>query len=285
MVQQPIHGRRRRVSGRAQAVVYVLLALGALIMLFPLIDMVLMSFKSMSEMGTSPVGLPQSWLFSNYSTAWSQGNLGQYLVNSAIVSACSVVFVLLLSSLTAYVLARFEFPGNAFIYLLFLAGLALPIQLIAVPLFIIMKNLSLLNTLISVILVYTASGMSFSVFLLVNFFRTIPVDLEEAASIEGANSLSIYWLIMLPLLRPALTTVGLFNFVSSWNALFFPLIFLNDNSRMTVTVGVLSFVGQYSTQWNLLLPALVIITLPTVLVCIVASRQFIRGLTAGALRM
>lgn len=285
MVQQPIHGRRRRVSGRAQAVVYILLALGALIMLFPLIDMVLMSFKSMSEMGTAPVGLPQTWLFSNYGTAWSQGNLGQYLVNSAIVSACSVVFVLLLSSLAAYVLARFEFPGNAFIYLLFLAGLALPIQLIAVPLFIIMKDLSLLNTLISVILVYTASGMSFSVFLLVNFFRTIPVDLEEAASIEGANSLSIYWLIMLPLLRPALTTVGLFNFVSSWNALFFPLIFLNDNSKMTVTVGVLSFVGQYSTQWNLLLPALVIITLPTVLVCIVASRQFIRGLTAGALRM
>ncbi|HXT37173.1 MAG TPA: carbohydrate ABC transporter permease [Chloroflexota bacterium] len=285
MVQQPIHRRRRRVSGREQAVVYILLALGALIMLFPLIDMVLMSFKSMSEIGTAPVGLPQTWLFSNYGTAWSQGNLGQYLVNSAIVSACSVVFVLLLSSLAAYVLARFEFPGNAFIYLLFLAGLALPIQLIAVPLFIIMKDLSLLNTLISVILVYTASGMSFSVFLLVNFFRTIPVDLEEAASIEGANSLSIYWLIMLPLLRPAFTTVGLFNFVSSWNALFFPLIFLNDNSKMTVTVGVLSFVGQYSTQWNLLLPALVIITLPTVLVCIVASRQFIRGLTAGALRM
>ena len=285
MVQQPIHRRRRRVSGREQAVVYILLTLGALIMLFPLIDMVLMSFKSMSEIGTAPVGLPQTWLFSNYGTAWSQGNLGQYLVNSAIVSACSVVFVLLLSSLAAYVLARFEFPGNAFIYLLFLAGLALPIQLIAVPLFIIMKDLSLLNTLISVILVYTASGMSFSVFLLVNFFRTIPVDLEEAASIEGANSLSIYWLIMLPLLRPAFTTVGLFNFVSSWNALFFPLIFLNDNSKMTVTVGVLSFVGQYSTQWNLLLPALVIITLPTVLVCIVASRQFIRGLTAGALRM
>jgi raffinose/stachyose/melibiose transport system permease protein len=235
-------------------------------------------------MGTSPVGLPQDWLFSNYSTAWSQGDLGQYLLNSVIVGVVSVFFVLLLSSLTAYVLARFEFPGNTFIYLLFLAGLALPVQLIAVPLFIIMKDLNLLNTLLSVILVYIASGMSFSVFLLVNFFRTIPVDLEEAARIEGANSLEIYALIMLPLLRPALTTVGLFNFVSSWNALFFPLIFLNDKSQMTVTVGVLSFVGQYSTQWNLLLPALVIVILPTVIIFIIASRQFIRGLTAGAVR-
>jgi len=165
-----------------------------------------------------------------------------------------------------------------------LAGLALPIQLIAVPLFIIMKNMNLLNNLLSVILVYVASGMSFSVFLLVNFFRTIPVDLEEAARIEGANVVQIYALIMLPLVRPALTSVGLFNFVSAWNALFFPLIFLSAKSQMTVTVGVLSFVGQYSTQWNLLLPALVIVILPTVVVFSLASRQFIRGLTAGAVR-
>jgi len=118
----------------------------------------------------------------------------------------------------------------------------------------------------------------------VNFFRTIPVEMEEAARIEGANALQIYAYIMVPLVRPALTTVGLFNFVSSWNALFFPLIFLNDKNQGTVTVGILSFVGQYSTQWNLLLPALVIVILPTVLVFMFASRQFIRGLTAGAVR-
>lgn len=284
MVTQQIGRPRRRASARAQALVYALLTLGALIMLYPLINMVLMSFKSMSEMASNPVGLPQTWLFSNYGDAWSQGDLGQYLINSVLVSVGSVFFVLLLSSLTAYVLARFEFRGNTFIYMLFLAGLALPIQLIAVPLFIIMKNLNLINNPLSVILVYIASGMSFSVFLLVNFFRTIPVEMEEAARIEGANSLQIYARIMVPLVRPALTTVGLFNFVSSWNALFFPLIFLNEKGQMTVTVGVLSFIGQYGTQWDLLLPALVIVILPTVLVFIVASRQFIRGLTAGAVR-
>lgn len=285
MLQQPPLGAtRRRASNRTQALVYAILTLGALIMLFPLLNMALMSFKSMNDMSANPVALPQSWLFSNYSTAWSEGNLGQYLINSAVVSVVSVLLVGLLSSLAAYVLARFEFRGNTLIYMLFLAGLALPIQLIAVPLFIIMKNLNIINNLLSVILVYIASGMSFSVFLLVNFFRTIPVEMEEAARIEGANSLQIYAYIMIPLVRPALTTVGLFNFVSSWNALFFPLIFLNEKSQETVTVGVLSFVGQYSTQWNLLLPALVIVILPTVLVFIFASRQFIRGLTAGAVR-
>jgi len=284
MIEQQVSSRRRRPPAWGQAVIYLILTVGAIIMILPLVNMVPMSFKSMSEMGSSPIGIPQNWQTDNYTTAWQEGNLGQYLLNSGIVSVASVFFVMLLSSLVAYVLARFEFRGNTMIYMLFLAGLALPIQLIAVPLFIIMKNMNLLNNLLSVILVYVASGMSFSVFLLVNFFRTIPVDLEEAARIEGANVMQIYALIMLPLVRPALTSVGLFNFVSAWNALFFPLIFLSAKSQMTVTVGVLSFVGQYSTQWNLLLPALVIVILPTVVVFSLASRQFIRGLTAGAVR-
>ena len=274
----------RRVPMPARVIVYALLGIGASFMLFPLLNMVGMSLKTMSEMASGPISFPQSWQWSNYATAWQEGTLGRYLINSTIVSAASVFFVALFSSMAAYVLARFEFRGNTLIYLLFLAGLALPIPLIAVPLFIIMKNFNLINNLLSVILVYVASGMSFSVFLLVTFFRTIPVELEEAARIEGANSFQIYASIMVPLVRPALTTVALFNFVGSWNGLFFPLIFLSDRSQMTVTVGVLSFVGQYGTQWNLLLPALVIVILPTVIVFSLASRQFIRGLTAGAVR-
>jgi raffinose/stachyose/melibiose transport system permease protein len=286
MMQQralPPRGQRR-VPIPAQVIVYAMLGSGAFVMLFPLLNMVGMSLKTMGEMASSPISFPQSWQWSNYATAWQEGSLGRYLINSTIVSAASVFFVALFSSMAAYVLARFEFRGNTLIYLLFLAGLALPIPLIAVPLFIIMKNFNLINNLLSVILVYVASGMSFSVFLLVNFFRTIPVELEEAARIEGANSFQIYASIMVPLVRPALTTVALFSFVGSWNGLFFPLIFLSDKSQMTVTVGVLSFVGQYGTQWNLLLPALVIVILPTVIVFSLASRQFIRGLTAGALR-
>lgn len=273
---------RRRPGGTF--LLYVVLTLGAAAIVVPLLNIVLMSFKTLPDMARDPMGLPTRWMLSNYASAWSQGNLGRYLLNSTVMAVVTVTLVLLCSSLTAYVLARYEFRGGSLLYMLFLAGLALPIQLIGVPLFVLMTNLGLINSLASVILVYSAAGMSFSVFLLVNFFRTVPNELEEAAVIEGAGPLRIYAYIMLPLVRPALATAGMINFVSAWNALFFPLIFLNNKDQMTVTVGVLSFIGQYNAQWNLLLPALVIVMLPTVIVFSFASRHFIRGLTGGAIR-
>ena len=275
---------RRRSGSRGPVFAHVVLILGVLLILLPLTNLVLMSFMSLQDMAASPIGLPPTWHFSNYADAWNQGNLGQYLINSGIVAVASVAGTLLFASLAAYVLARFRFRGNTAIYLLFLAGYALPIQLIAVPLFVMMVNLNLINNLISVILVYIAGSMPFSIFLLVNYFRTLPKELEEAARIEGANELQIYAYIDMPLARPALTTVALFNFVGAWNGLFFPLILLADNSKMTVTVGVLSFIGQYEAQWNLILPALIIIMIPTLLVFALASGQFIRGLTAGSIK-
>ena len=264
---------------------YVLLAVWALIVLGPLIDMLLLSFKDLPGIISDPLGLPTQWNVSNYTQAWTQGNLQTYLVNTAIVSLVSVTAILLLSSMAAYAIARFQFPGNQLIYLFFLSGLALPIQMIAVPLFILMRDLGLVDNILSVILIYVGSGMSFSVFLLVNFIRHIPLDLEEAALLDGASYFQIYWRIVLPLIRPSLGTVGLLNFISAWNGFFFPLILLSNPDQMTVAVGVLSFVGQYATQWNFLLPALVIVTLPTVIVFIIVSQQFIRNVTAGAIKL
>jgi raffinose/stachyose/melibiose transport system permease protein len=275
---------RRRSGNRGHLLAHAVLMLGALLILLPLTNLVLMSFMSLPDMAASPIGLPPTWQFNNYADAWNQGNLGQYLVNTAIVALISVAGILLCSSLAAYVLARYKFRGNTAVYLLFLAGYALPIQLIAVPVFVMMKNLNLIDNLGSVILIYTAGGMPFSIFLLVNYFRTLPTELEEAARLEGANEFQIYAYIDMPLARPALTTVALFNFVGAWNGLFFPLILLADQNKMTVTVGVLSFIGQYEAQWNLILPALIIIMIPTLLVFALASGQFIRGLTAGAVK-
>ncbi|MCL6454312.1 MAG: carbohydrate ABC transporter permease [Alicyclobacillus sp.] len=266
-------------------VAYVILIIAALVALYPLVDVVLMSFKDLPGIVSSPFSLPTSWHFDNYTTAWSQGNLLLYLVNTAIVSVVAVVVIVFFSSLAAYVIARFDFRGNQVIYLTFLAGLALPIQMIAVPLFILMKQIGLVGNLLSVILIYAASGLSFSVFLLVNFIRSVPKDLEEAATLDGASYFQIYWHVILPLIRPSLSTTALLNFLTAWNGFFFPLILLTNPNRMTVAVGVLSFVGQYSTQWNLLLPALVIVMLPTIIVFALASRQFIRNMTAGAVKM
>jgi len=266
-------------------IVYIVLILFAIIALYPLIDMVLMSFKSLPGIISHPFSLPTKWHWTNYSTAWNQGNLLSYLINTTIVSVSSVAIIIFFSSMAAYVIARFEFKGNQWIYLMFLAGLALPIQMIAVPLFILMKQLFLVGNLLSVILIYSASGLSFSVFLLVNFIRSVPKDLEEAAFLDGASHFQTYWRVILPLIRPSLSTTALLNFISAWNGFFFPLILLSNPNKMTVAVGVLSFVGQYSTEWNLLLPALVIVILPTIIVFAIASRQFIRNMTAGAVKM
>ena len=257
----------------------------AMIVIFPIANMVLLSFKSLDGIVSHPLGWPNHWYFSNFIEAWQEGNLGRYLINTAVVTLLSVTGIILFSSMAAYAIARFEFRGNQGIFLLFLAGLALPIQMIAVPLFILMHQLNLLNQLSSVVLIYVASGLSFSVFLLVNFIRNIPKDLEEAAFLDGASPIQVYWHIILPLIRPSLSIVTVLNFIAAWNNFFFPLILLTSPSKMTIAVGVMSFVGQYSTQWNLLLAALVIVTLPAMVVFGLMSRQFVRNMMAGAIKL
>lgn len=268
-----------------RAMPHVILGGYALIVLVPILNMVLMSFKDYRGIVLTPLGWPQQWHWSNYVEAWEKGNLGQLLVNTAIVSSVSTAIILLCSSMAAYVIARFAFRGNQAIYVTFLAGLAIPVQMLAVPMFVVMRELFLIDNLWSLIFAYSAAGIAFSVFLLVNFIRTIPRELDEAAYIDGAGPGTIFFAVILPLLRPALTTVAVFNFIAAWNGFFFPLLFVQNPEKMTVTVGVLSFVGQYGTQWNLLLPALVTVTLPTILVFVFASRQFARNIAGGAVKM
>lgn len=270
---------------RSTLVAYGVLGAYGLLVLLPIADMVLLSFKSLSGIVSRPLALPTHWAISNYVQAWQEGNLATYLINTSIVAVVSVAGITFLSSMAAYGIARLQFAGNQWVYLLFLAGLALPIQMIAIPLFILMHHLDLLDHLASVILVYTASGLSFSVFLLVNFIRNVPRDLEEAAFIDGAHHFHVYWHVVLPLVRPSLFTVAILNFIAAWNNFFFPLILLTNPDRMTVAVGVMSFVGQYSTQWNLLLPALVIVMLPTMIAFVFVARQFVRNMMAGAIKL
>lgn len=272
--------RNFRRSGGVHAV----LIITAVAIVGPLGMLVLNAFKSLADMARNPIGLPAVWRFENFATAWDQANLGRYFLNTGLVAGSTVVLVLLLSSLAGFVLARYRFRGNGTIILLFVAGLAVPIQLIAVPLYILMRDIGLLDNLASVTIVYVASGLSFAVFLLVTSFRTIPRELEDAARIDGAGPLRVYWSVMLPLARPTLATVGVINFLNAWNEFFIPLVFLGDRESLTVTVGLQSFVGDRGTAWELLLPALVMISLPTILVLIIAAKQLVRGLNVGAWR-
>lgn len=267
-----------------QSLLYLLFGLYGLGVLYPLWLMILSSFKSSREIFSSPFALPQRWQFSNYLDAWSQGNFTVYFGNSVFVTLTSLLLVLVLGSLAAYPLGRYAFRGKRWLMMYFLAGLMLPLRLGILPLFFLMRWLGLFNTPWALICIYVASAMPFSIFVLANFFETIPKELEEAARIDGANELRIYAQVMMPLMRPALATVTIFNVVPWWNDFFFPLIFIRAERYKTLPLGLFSFFGEHQNNWALLFAGLTITALPLLVAYALASKHIVRGLTSGALK-
>ena len=273
------------ISSRAQRIgILAILLLWVFVDLFPLAIMFLSGFKSTKEIFTNPFGLPEKWNLGSYIAAWKDANFGDYFLNSLVVSGVSILLILIISSMGAYVLARYEFPGRRWVFLYILAGLALPIRLAVIPLFVLIRALHLQDTLIALFLIYTASGLSFSTFLLTNFFRSIPLELEESARIDGAGYFRLYWQINLPLIRPALATIAVFNFNRIWNDFFFALIFISSESKKTIPLGIQNFFGEYTVRWDMLFAGLNIAVIPVIIFFVILSRQFIGGLVEGALK-
>lgn len=268
----------------ARSLQYVIAYLFALLAIYPLLLMVASSFKTTVQIYTDPIGLPDSLSFGNYVKLWETVPFADFLRNSIVVSTVSVCLILLTSSLAAFYLARFSFRWNGLLYFFFLLGLMIPIKLGIVPLFLLMKELGLLNSLWSLILLYTGSGIPLSVFILTGFVRTLPVELEEAARIDGCNHFQVFWKILLPLVRPALGTVMIINFIQTWNDFFFPLIFIQKDALKTIPVGMLTLFGEYEADWGLLFAGLTLSALPMISVFLLASKQFMEGLTAGAVK-
>ncbi|GAB1482530.1 carbohydrate ABC transporter permease [Treponema sp.] len=262
---------------------FFLLAL-AFANLYPIGIMMLSSLKTTREIFMKPFDLPAVWRFSNYAEAWNRANFATYFKNSIFITAFSIVAIILVASMAAYVIARFEFRGRRWLYLYLIAGLALPTRLAIIPIFLLLRSLNLQDTLTGLVIIYTAGGVAFSLFLLVNFFKRIPKDLEDSARIDGAGVFRIYLQIDLPLLKPALATVAMFNFIDVWNDFFFPLIMLSSNAKKTVPLGVQAFFGEYTVEWHLLFAALNLAVLPVLAVFMAMSKQFIAGLTEGALK-
>jgi raffinose/stachyose/melibiose transport system permease protein len=280
--------RRRRLSpGQISSIaLFEMVLLGyATVVVYPLVLMLASSLKTTGEIFKDPLSLvPSAPRFANYVAAWEQARFGTYFQNSVFVGVVSVVLILFFGSMAAYVLGRYQFRGSNLIYLLFLLGFMVPVRLAIVPLFVLMRDLRLLDTLWSLIVVYVAGGMPFTIFLLVSFFRRIPCDLKDAARIDGANAFQIYYRVMVPLVRPALATVALFEFLKVWNDFFFPLIFIRSESLRTVPLGLSVFFGEYSNDWGLLFAGLSISIVPVVVLFLLMSKQFIAGLTAGAVK-
>ncbi len=267
-----------------KTLIYLVLAAYGFTVVYPVFLMMLSSFKSTREIFRSPFALPESWSFENYARAWGEGNFSTYFGNSVFVTVAALALVSVLGSLAAYPLGRYAFRGRNWLMLYFLAGLMLPIRLGILPLFFLMRDLGLLNTPWSLILIYAASGLPFTIFVLANFFETLPKELEEAARLDGAGEFRIYAQVMLPLVRPALATVAIFNFIPWWNDFFFPLIFIRAERFKTLPLGLFSFFGEHQNDWALLFSGLTITALPLLLLYLLASKQIIEGLTSGALK-
>ena len=268
----------------ARVAIYLVLGLMAAVFLYPVLLMVLTAFKSTPEIFRNPFGAPESWSLDTFRRVWERANFGLYLRNSLLITGTSALLLLATAAPAAYALARYTFKLRGALFLFFLAGIMIPIRLGILPLYLLMRDLNLLDTPFALILTYTASGMPMSVFLLSVFFRNLPRELEDAARIDGCTEAQTFWRIMLPLVRPGLATVVIVNVVPWWNDFFFPLLFLTSDTWKTIPLGMQIFFGQHLVDWSLVFSGMVLASLPLLIIYLIMSRQFIAGLTAGAVK-
>jgi raffinose/stachyose/melibiose transport system permease protein len=273
----------RREAAKA-ALFHALLWANTALMLYPILVMLLSGFKSTNEIYNTPFALPAAFQFGNFVTIWNETKFPAYLANSFLITTSSVALILALGTMAAYGLARYDFRGNELIYLFFLSGLMVPLKLAIIPLFIQLTSLGLVDTRAGLVVVYTAIGLPSAIFIMTGFLRTLPRELEDSARIDGAGEARILWSIMLPLTRPAMVIAGIHNAVPIWNDFFFPLVFIQTDQRKTLPQGLTIFMGEYNTDWGVLFAGLTLAALPITLAYIALSRQFIAGLTHGAVK-
>ena len=263
---------------------HIIMIIWSLIAMAPVWLLLINTLKPKKEIYTNPFGLPREWTLDNYRYIISDNNFFSYFRNSFIVVVVSLAVILLLGSLCAYALAHWRTRTSRGVYFFIIVGMMLPIKIATIRLLEIMKTLGLLNTLWSLFPVYIAMGLPVAVFILTEFIRGLPGELYEAGFMDGAGRFMIYYKIVLPLIRPALATVAIYNLVPIWNDLWFPLIFINVENQKTVLLAVTRLQGQYTTDWPKLLTILSLSALPVILLYLTMSKQFVKGLTAGAVK-
>lgn len=273
--------RRRRLSDVAR---HLLLICASIIVLVPIGYMVLASFKNVADFFGNPYGLPTDWEFSNYVRAWNEAHISTTLPNTVFVTFFSVAGSTFLSSLIAYGLRLRNKALAISLYTMFVSGLLVPVQMIILPLFLLLKQIGLFGTLFALILPYIALGLPLGVLVLTPIAAMLPSDLINAARMDGANEWQIYRKIFLPLLRPGLISVAILNGVWMWNEFFIPLVLSLKTGVQTMPVGIVSFIGVYSTEWGLVFASVVISAIPIIAAYLLMTRQFQSGLTAGALK-
>jgi len=276
---------RKKPSEIASTVtLHLILIIGAIIMVVPFVWMVLTSLMTTAQaFAVPPSFIPNPFMWSNYPQSFNALPFNLAYMNSAIVAVTVTAFQLLTCSMAAYAFARIQFPGRDILFFGFLATMMIPFQLTIIPIFLTMKQIGLLDTLLSLILP-PALFSAFGVFLLRQFILGLPIELEEAAIVDGANRWTIFWKVILPLLRAPLAALGIFTFIGLWNDFFRPLIMLNTPTNFTVPLMLNQFRGQYATEWTLVMAGSVIAVLPLLFVYILLQRHIIKGIAMTGLK-
>lgn len=286
--QAPAHyGSKRNRSRLVQALAYIVVTIGAIIFLIPFVWMLSSSLKPQDQIFVEPpVWIPNPIQWRNYVDAWNALPFSRFLVNTLFITVLIMLGNIVTSALVGYGFARYRFPGRDLLFIVLLSTMMLPYVVTLIPAFLIWRNFQLINTYDPLVIGSLFGGGPFFIFLMRQFMLTLPVEMEEAARIDGANTWQIFSRIVLPLVRPALLAVGIFSFQGAWNDFLAPLIYLNDLPKYTLTLGMFFFVGgaNEAPKWHWLMAMSTVIAVPILTIFFLAQRQFIEGITLTGLK-
>lgn len=263
---------------------YLSMTIFSLIWLVPIFFISITALKSPKDFyGKSMFSLPNELMWSNFVSAWEKGNLSRYVTNSLIISLIKVPLGILIEALAAFYITRLAGKRGRQIFIFFLMGMMVPMQVTLIPLNIALSRLNLINTYLGLLIVYLGFGIPFGILVLRGFMKTIPKELDEAALIEGCSESRLFWNILLPLTKPALAALMIMDFLATWNEYVLASVFITDDYMRTVPAGLLSFVGQYGTDYGLLAAGVLITVIPILIIYICFQRFFVQGL-AGSIK-
>ena len=271
-------------SKPGKVIMYLYLLVMTVVFAMPMVFTLLSSVKTKLEIFSDPFALPKVPQFVNYIVAWKEANMSRYFINSIIQAGATVIILAIMASMAAYVLSRFDFMGNKFLLLFFTVGMMVPMHTVLVPVAYIIGALNLKNNILALILIYVSFSLPFSILVMTNFMKGVNRSLEEAAVIDGATYFQVYRLVILPLCVPALSTISIFNFLSAWNNILFPLLFINDKKLKPISLGLLNFNGERGSDYGPLMAAIVITVALPLILYLLFQEKVEGGLAAGAVK-
>ena len=279
-MKRGIYYRTKNIT--TNLLIHLFLLTVALACLFPLLWMFSSSLKTQEEIFSDASLMPKEAHWENYYLAWKKGGFGRYFVNSVLYTVSTVISIVIVSSLAAYAFSRFQFPGKNILFYMFIVAMMIPIPGSFVPLYVLLTRLHLRNTQLGYILCMINVGLSTSIFLLKTFFDKMPRELEDAARIDGCSKLQLWWHVGLPLSKPVLAVVVVFNALNVWNEYILALIIFDSKALMPLQVALTTFQGEFVTQYPLLMAGLTITAIPIILVYVLMQKYIVKGVTAGA---